>query len=247
MSCVDSGTFERPPLPGLRYVAFTDPSGGASDSFTIAVAHKDADTLFLDCIREVRPPFSPEAVIGEFAQLCKTYRINKVVGDRYAGEFPRELFRKFGISYELSAAPKSDLYRDTLPLINSRRVALLDHNKMVNQFIGLERRTARSGRDSIDHAPGAKDDICNAVAGALTASAVRRLGTRSFTIGGAPGAVGGHPIPLRAVHPVEQPRHDPLAPGPHNDCIPGKGINSQPSRPQRRNTTSNTAFGGRHD
>jgi hypothetical protein len=32
---------------------------------------------------------------------------------------------------------------------------------------GLERRTARSGRDSIDHAFGAHDDVANAVAGAL--------------------------------------------------------------------------------
>ena len=31
---------------------------------------------------------------------------------------------------------------------------------------GLERRTARGGRDSIDHAPGGHDDLANAVAGA---------------------------------------------------------------------------------
>jgi hypothetical protein len=36
-----------------------------------------------------------------------------------------------------------------------------------NQICGLERRTARGGRDSIDHAPGAHDDIANAAAGAL--------------------------------------------------------------------------------
>jgi hypothetical protein len=27
----------------------------------------------------------------------KTYRISSVTGDRYAGEFPRELFRKQGV------------------------------------------------------------------------------------------------------------------------------------------------------
>ena len=36
------------------------------------------------------------------------------------------------------------------------------------QLIGLERKTARSGRDSIDHAPGAHDDIANCVSGVLT-------------------------------------------------------------------------------
>ena len=63
--------------------------------------------------------------------------------------------------------PKSDLYRDLLPLINSRAVGLLEHDKMVTQLSSLERRTSRGGRDSIDHAPGAHDDIANAVAGAV--------------------------------------------------------------------------------
>lgn len=35
------------------------------------------------------------------------------------------------------------------------------------QLVGLERRTARGGRDSIDHPPGGHDDVANAVAGAL--------------------------------------------------------------------------------
>jgi hypothetical protein len=49
-----------------------------------------------------------------------------------------------------------------------RRIQLLDHPKLTNQLCGLERRTARGGRDSIDHAPGAHDDLCNAVAGAAS-------------------------------------------------------------------------------
>lgn len=88
-----------------------------------------------------------------------------MVGDRYAGEWPREQFGLHNINYEQSAAPKSDLYRDLLPLINSRRIALLDHPKLINQLCSLERRTARGGRDSIDHAPGAHDDLANCVAG----------------------------------------------------------------------------------
>jgi hypothetical protein len=37
----------------------------------------------------------------------------------------------------------------------------------VSQLTGLERKTARSGKDSIDHAPGAFDDAANSVAGAI--------------------------------------------------------------------------------
>jgi len=75
------------------------------------------------------------------------------------------LFGRFNINYEQSAAPKSDLYRDLLPLLNSTRVELLDHPKLINQLTGLERRTARGGRDSIDHSPGGHDDLANVVAG----------------------------------------------------------------------------------
>jgi hypothetical protein len=62
---------------------------------------------------------------------------------------------------------KSDIYRDVLPLLNSRKVQLLDDRRLISQLHGLERRTARGGKDSIDHAPGAKDDVANSVAGAL--------------------------------------------------------------------------------
>ena len=37
----------------------------------------------------------------------------------------------------------------------------------MTQITSLERRTVRGGRDSIDHAPGAHDDVANAVAGAV--------------------------------------------------------------------------------
>ncbi|MBR0839116.1 hypothetical protein JQ607_02820 [Bradyrhizobium liaoningense] len=169
-ACVSPGVFERPPSSKFSYRAFTDPSGGSSDSFTLGITHDEVDAVILDCLREVRPPFSPESVVAEFAQTMKSYGIARVIGDRYAGEWPREQFRKHGISYELSARSKSDLYRDALPLLNSRRVQLLDNAKLTRQLIGLERRTARGGRDSINHAPGAHDDVANAAAGALLAA-----------------------------------------------------------------------------
>ena len=81
---------------------------------------------------------------------------------------PARQFKKRGITYEPAARPKSDLYRDLLPAINSRGIALLDHPRLVQQIVGLERRTAWGGRDSIDHGDGQHDDIANACAG-LTA------------------------------------------------------------------------------
>jgi hypothetical protein len=121
----------------------------------------------LDLIRERRPPFSPEAVTEEFAKLIRSYRCTKVYGDRYGGEWPQEQFRKYGVNYEPAGSSKSELYVDLLPLINSGAVDLLEHDRLLLQLTMLERRTARGGRDSIDHPRGGHDDIANAVAGAL--------------------------------------------------------------------------------
>jgi hypothetical protein len=115
----------------------------------------------------------------------------------------REQFRKCGIQYELSSKPTSDLYRDLLPLLNSRRVELLDDKKLIAQLTSLERRTARSGRDQISHPPGAHDDVANAVAGAFAAIAVPQQKLRMFTLecnGGPPSieldARTGRPLDL---------------------------------------------------
>lgn len=170
-ACVALGVRERAPLVRTRYAAFVDPSGGSADSMTLAIGHREDDVMVLDAVRERRPPFSPEDVTAEFAALLKLYRVTNVVGDRYAGEWPRERFDAHGIRYEPAARPKSDLYRDLLPAINGRKVDLLDDPRLVAQLCGLERRTARGGRDSIDHAPGAHDDLANAVAGVTAALA----------------------------------------------------------------------------
>jgi hypothetical protein len=105
-------------------------------------------------------------VIEDFAVLLKSYRVTRVTGDRYAGEFPRELFRKHSIHYACAEKPKSDLFRDLLPLLNSGRIVLPKSDRLVSQICGLERRTSRAGKDSIDHGPGSHDDLANAVAGA---------------------------------------------------------------------------------
>jgi len=140
---------------------------------TLAIAHKTPkpeEMVVIDVIREARPPFSPEAVVDEFAALCKLYRITKITGDHFGGEFVKEPFRRHGLSYEIAKQPKSDLYRDLLPLLNSGRIMLPKHDRLVSQIVGLERRVSRAGKDSIDHAPHGHDDLANAVAGVADAT-----------------------------------------------------------------------------
>jgi hypothetical protein len=163
------GLIERPPAThhGVHHVAFCDMSGGSIDSAALAVGHFDfsKQSVIVDLLRERTAPHSPEEVTQDFCRTLRSYGIKTVQGDRYAGEWPREQFAKFNVTYEPSALPKSQLYQDLLPLLNSRRIELVDNPKLVNQLCGLERRTARSGRDSIDHAPNAHDDCANAIAG----------------------------------------------------------------------------------
>jgi hypothetical protein len=166
-ACVIRGLHERPPIRSQAYSAFADPSGGSGDSFAMAIGHFEysRNIVIIDALREARPPFNPSVVVEEFARLLKAYGVTRLIGDRYAGQWPVEQFDRCGIRYEQSAKPKSDLFIDLLPLINSHQVHLLDHQKTINQLCGLERRTARGGRDSIDHPPGGHDDLANVVAG----------------------------------------------------------------------------------
>ena len=156
---------ELPPRPELSYVAFCDPSGGSEDSFTLAIAHLENGRSVLDAIRERRPPFSPEEVVAEFATLLRSYGINRVSGDRYAGEWPRERFRVHGILYQPAGKSKSEIYGEFTALVNSERVELLDHPRLFNQVLGLERRVRHGGHASIDHEPGGHDDLANVAAG----------------------------------------------------------------------------------
>ncbi len=172
-SCVLREIREVEPRSGITYRGFVDPSGGSADSMTLAIAHfaPIKGKAVLDLVREVRPPFSPESVAKEFADIVKLYKIYEVRGDHYAGEWPREQFRKNGIGYVTSEETKSEIYQAWLPLINSNRADLLDIPRLIAQACGLERRTSRAGRDSIDHAPGGHDDVVNAAAGALVYAA----------------------------------------------------------------------------
>jgi hypothetical protein len=167
--CVARGVFELAPAANVSYLGFVDPSGGASDAMALAIAHRLGDMVILDAAREIQPPFNPDVATTEFSSLLKAYGVAKVIGDRYAGEWVREPFRRHGIEYLVSESPKSDIYRDALPLFNAGRAQLLDVKRLINQLCSLERRTARGGRDLIDHPqhPGAHDDLANAVCGAF--------------------------------------------------------------------------------
>jgi hypothetical protein len=169
-------------IEGIGYVAFVDPSGGSSDSMTMAIAHMEGDCAVLDLAVERRPPFSPDNVTKEFTDTLKSYGITTVRGDRYGGMWPRERFAAHGIDYMTSDKVKSDIYLTLLPLLNSGRVELLDDMRLVAQLCSLERRTARGGKDTIDHPPKSHDDLINAAAGAIVTAAHRAQQITDFYV-----------------------------------------------------------------
>ncbi len=172
---VSNGVKERPPLPGIRYVAFVDMAGGSGrDSATLAIAHRQQGHAVLDYVAEKKPPFKPSAVVAEFGAALRRYLVSRIHGDRFGGEWPREPFKVRGIDYYVSEKDKSGLYLALLPSLNSGLVDLLDNDRLLTQLSDLERRVRSGGRDIIDHPPKGRDDIANAVAGAIVLALGRR-------------------------------------------------------------------------
>ena len=165
-AAVRSGPLELPYDKQHRYFGFCDPAGGGADEYCLGIAHKEGDDTVVDLVR-ARHGIPAEITAG-YAALLKTYGIRKVTGDKYAGSWPADEFKKHDIKYAPSEKPKSGLYLDLLPALNSGRVELPPDDRLVNQLIGLERRTARGGRDSIDHAPSGHDDRANVIAGLVS-------------------------------------------------------------------------------
>jgi hypothetical protein len=156
---------ELPYIRGTKYQAFADPSGGGPDGFCLSIGHTEGNKIIIDVVRERKGP--PASAVTEYASLLKDSGIRGVQGDRYGGSWPEQEFARHGINYLPCKRSKSDLYVDALAALNSERVELPPDDKMLNQFIGLERRTSRAGKDSIDHAPGGHDDLANACAGLI--------------------------------------------------------------------------------
>jgi hypothetical protein len=174
-NAVDRDVIVRAPVDGTKYYAFADPSGGISDSFTLAIAHREAENVaVLDSLTEWKSPFNPSAVVAEAADILHSYKLSTVKSDRYAANWVTEAWRTHQIKCIASELDRSALYENVIPLFASGRARILDNERLVQQFHGLERRTRAGGRDRIDHTSGAKDDLANSCAGALTMAVARK-------------------------------------------------------------------------
>lgn len=172
---VVAGCQERLPRRHVEYTAFADLSGGRMDDAALAVAHMDGRRVVVDLARCWKPPFSPDAVIGQMCEELRRYGVKRVTGDAYAAEFVSGAFVRNGIRYTKAEKAKSALYIELLPRLCSGEISLPDNPILIDQIASLERRTRAGGKDIIDHPRGAHDDVANTVAGvAVTAATLRR-------------------------------------------------------------------------
>jgi hypothetical protein len=151
-----------------RYMAFIDPSGGRSDSMTLAIGHREKERIIVDLVLERKPPFDPTAVVKEFADVMKSYCVKKAFSDRYGGVWVEDSFKKAGMYLRMSDLDKNSIYLNFQPLISMNRVELPDDETTILQLRLLERKTRSGGQDAIDHPRGLHDDAANAVAGVAT-------------------------------------------------------------------------------
>jgi hypothetical protein len=174
-AAIDYGRpLELPPRAGCRYSAFVDASGGRGDAYTIAIAHKEGGRVIADVVRGRVAPFNPQDVTQEFAALAKQYRCLKVIGDNYSGDWVVAAWRAAGLTYERADKVKSAIYLEAQPLWTQARISIPEHKQLLRELRLLERRTHRSGKDTVDHGRNGSDDHCNALCGvAVTMTASR--------------------------------------------------------------------------
>jgi hypothetical protein len=166
---IDHGRpLELPPRPGVSYQAYIDASGGVGhDAYTCCIAHKEKDQYVIDLCRGTVGAFDPHEVTKAYAALLKEFRCHTVRGDFYAGEWVGSAWMGSGITYTRSPIAKSQIYQEVAPLFARGLVSLPEHPKLLRELRLLERRTHRSGKDSVDHGRNGHDDFANAMAGAL--------------------------------------------------------------------------------
>jgi hypothetical protein len=110
-----------------------------------------------------------EGIVAEIAAIAKRYGCASIHGDRYAGQWVKEAFRRHAVTYtdavirkqgehEPSYLDKSSACLEVEPLFAQGAIALLDHPQLIRELKNLERRPRAGGKTLVDHARGQRDD-----------------------------------------------------------------------------------------
>jgi hypothetical protein len=140
-------------------------SGGGRDASTICICHRDGERVVADVVRGRYG--DPNAAALDYAALAKQYRCRSITGDRYGGEWVAGAFRRANVDYRQSPLVRSDLYLEGQVQFTRGVVSIPANAVLLKELRQLERRVARSGRDSVNHGLGQHDDHSNALFGSL--------------------------------------------------------------------------------
>ena len=191
------------------YHAFDDPAtGSGEDSWALAIAHAqrgNKNNVTVDLLREWRPPFSAEAVIKEICDLCRSYRCYKITSDR-TGKWTDERFTQWGgVSREITAKNKNDIYVGVTFLLSHMKTELFDlghATASITQFIArctslLLAGQPRQCRASMDSTSAMKAMRAAGVSVAAACTICRRWSPSKLII--------SVPPPVPSLDPVVQP------------------------------------------
>jgi hypothetical protein len=156
---------ELPVREDAAYSAFVDMSGGRHDASCIGIVHREGDRVIADVIRGRHG--NPAAAVAEFSTLARQYACHQITGDNYSADWVATAFENAGCQYVRSRLTRSELYLEGLPLFTRGLISIPDHAQLVRELRLLERRVARSGKDSVDHGVGGSDDHSNVLFGAM--------------------------------------------------------------------------------
>lgn len=180
---------DRPPeLPFQKkysYKCFVDVAGGGGrDSFAYAIGHVEKERIVIDLVRSRTPKFNPDEVTAQCCELLKGYKIGRVCGDKFSGDYASSAYMKRGVKYIRSEKTKSELYLEAESPFNTERVDLPSKELLITQLKNLVRKTRSGGKDSVDTDSGQPEDEANVVAGVielLAGKAVRTVRIRRLT------------------------------------------------------------------
>ncbi len=100
-----------------------------------------------------------------YAELLREYGLSTITGDNYAAEWVETAFRTLASGMCAPTSRRARCISKRRRLFARGGISLPNHAVLLRELRLLERRTHRSGRDTVDHGAHGHDDYANAVLG----------------------------------------------------------------------------------
>lgn len=159
------GIKERPPRPGVTYVAAIDPAL-KHDAFPLCIGHLEGHGMFVQDLLQVwqgsrDQPLDPGVIIPLIGHTISRYGIHTVMSDQYhsgsLATLAEQCIPSFSIEeFVLVPKTKGKVCADFLNLLNQDKARLLDSPELEKELLGLE-RIMHNGRPT--QIRGKRDDL----------------------------------------------------------------------------------------